>query len=342
MSAGILLVNLGTPDAPTPSAVRRYLAEFLSDPLVLTMNPLGRWLLLHVVILPFRSPRSAAAYASIWSEEGSPLLVQSEALTEAVRRELVSANHSVALAMRYGSPSLASGLEALRGEGTTRLLVAPLYPQYATSTTLSSRLAVEQELQRQGWDVPTRFIEDFYAHPAFIEAAAEAARPAVEASEHLLLSFHGLPESQVTAPEAGGAACLRSEHCCNAVTEVNRRCYRAQCYATARAMAAALGLDASGYSVSFQSRLGPTRWIGPYTDRVLPALAHRGVRKLAVAVPSFVADCLETLEEIGIRGRAQFLAAGGEAFTLAPCVNTHPLWVRGLARFLLEQERIEP
>lgn len=334
---GVLLVNLGSPDSPEPRDVRRYLAEFLSDPRVLTMPAALRWLLLRGVILPFRPRRSAHAYSAIWTEDGSPLLVHSRALHAGVAEALGSGYH-VELAMRYGQPSLDGALLRLAVAGVPRLVVIPLFPQYARSTTDSVR-ARALECAGGHWpegDITT--VESFYDHPGFIAAIEAVARPAFEAfaPDHVLMSYHGLPESHVRREDASGKHCLARDTCCDAVGEANARCYRAHCYATSRAIAAAFRLEPEEYTVAFQSRLGPARWIGPATDRTLGALAARGIERLAVLCPSFVCDCLETLEEIGIRGRAQWLEAGGRDFQLVPCVNAHPVWVRGLAGLVRE------
>jgi len=331
---GLLLVNLGTPDAPTTVAVRRYLREFLSDPRVIDIDPLARTALLNFAILPFRPKKSAAAYREVWSPtRGSPLLYHSQDLTQAVRGELGD-GWAVELGMRYGEPPMGPALRRLQEAGATNLYVLPLYPQYATSSTGSSLSNVYDVAGAMAVPPPITTLPAFYDAPGFIGAAAGVAADALadtEPPDHVLFSFHGLPERQVKATDLGSGRCRFSQDCCAAITEENRFCYRAQSYATARAMAAQLGLEEGGWSVSFQSRLGRTPWIQPYTDEVVPALAKRGVKRLAVACPSFVADCLETLEEIGIRAREDFLEAGGEALKLIPCVNADPRWARAVA-----------
>lgn len=318
---GVLLVNLGTPDAPTTSAVRRFLAEFLGDRRVLDLPAIPRALLLYGVILPFRPRRSARAYQAIWTPEGSPLRVEGEALARDLQAAL-GQGYQVELAMRYGRPGLDEALDRLAGTGD--IVVAPLYPQYASSTTGSILAEVYRRAAARLFVPRLHPIAAFFDEPGFLDAAAEVARPYVAQADHVLMSFHGLPERQLRAVHPD---CLTASDCCDR----NRRCYRAQCFATARGLAARLELEAGSWTVAFQSRLGRTRWIGPYTERVLNELARKGVRRLAVICPSFVADCLETLEEIGIRGRRAWLDSGGEAFTLVPCVNHHPMWVEGLA-----------
>lgn len=332
---GVLLVQLGTPASPATGDVRRYLREFLSDPRVLDLPALPRWLLLHLVILPRRPRASAAAYRSIWTPEGSPLLVHSRALAEGVAREL-GPRFRVELGMRYGEPSLAGALGRLRAAGAERIAALPLYPQYAASSG-GSALARVFELAAAEWDVASiEALGPFHADPGFLGASAAVAREALEGfgADHVLFSFHGLPERQVRRSDPTGGHCLASPGCCDVPAPAHRRCYRAQCTATARALAERLALAPDAWSLAFQSRLGRTPWIRPYTDERLPELAARGVRRLAVVCPSFVADCLETLEEIGIRAREQWHAAGGEELRLVPSLNSHPTWISALASLL--------
>jgi len=324
---GLLLVNLGTPDEPTPPAVRRYLRQFLSDPRVLDIHPVGRAALLNLVILPRRPAQSAEAYRKIWDPaRGSPLLYHSQDLCRLVAERL-GAGWKVELAMRYGSPSIESALDRLRAVDS--VVVLPLYPQYAASST-GSTLEEIYRLAAARWNAPSlAAVPPFYDQPAFISAFTAVGRPVLERErpDHVLFSFHGLPERHMRKSDESGHHCLSSPRCCDRVSGVNRNCYRAQCYATARALAGDLALEADRWSVSFQSRLGRTPWIRPYTDVVLPELAARGVKRLAVFCPAFVADCLETLEEIGIRARDQFRAAGGDDLFLVPSLNSSPAWV---------------
>jgi len=336
---GLLLVNLGTPDAPRTGPVRRYLREFLSDPRVVDIHPVGRWLLLNLVILPVRPARSAEAYRKVWMPEGSPLLVHSRALEAAVRERL-GGEYEVALAMRYGNPSIPDALASLRARGVSDFTVLPLYPQEAASSSASS-LARVYELLAAGWDVPNvRAVPAFHSHPAFLDAFTQVARPVIAdaRADHVLFSFHGVPQRHVVKSDPTGRHCLASEGCCDVLTDANRHCYRAQCFATARGLAERLGLPREGWSVSFQSRLGRTPWVKPYTDLVLPELAKRGVRRLAVMCPAFVADCLETLEEVGLRAREQFVQEGGESLTLVPSLNAHPAWVDAVVRLVRESD----
>jgi protoporphyrin/coproporphyrin ferrochelatase len=325
---GLLLCNLGTPDDPSPSSVRRYLREFLSDPRVLDIHPVGRWALLNLIILPTRPRKSAAAYRQIWGPDGSPLLKHGLDLASAVRARL-GADWVVELAMRYQRPSIASALDKLRAAGVDAIVVFPLYPQYSSSSTGSSAEEVFRVVGREWVTPPVSFVAPFYDDPGFIEGFAAQGAPvlAEQRPDHVLMSFHGLPERHMRKADDTGTHCLASAGCCDRIGAANRNCYRAQCFATARALAARLQLADGTWSVSFQSRLGRTPWIRPYTDVVLPELAAAGKKRVAVFCPAFVADCLETLEEIGIRARRDFTAAGGESLTLVPSLNASPRWV---------------
>jgi ferrochelatase len=329
---GLLLINLGTPDEPTSSAVRRYLREFLSDPRVLDINAVGRAALLNLVILPTRPSKSAEAYQKIWTDRGSPLLFHSQDLADKVRERLDS-DWRVELAMRYGSPSIGDALERFRVAGITRLVVFPLFPQYAASST-GSALEVVYKHVAESWNTPyLTVVPPYYDDPLFIDAFAAVGRPVVDNQkpDHVLMSFHGLPERHMHKSDHTGSHCLRSDDCCAQMSSANSECYRAQCFATARALAAKLGLEDGKWEVTFQSRLGRTPWIKPYTDEVLLELPKRGIKKLAVFCPAFVADCLETLEEIGMRAVEDFKKAGGEELTLVPSLNSSDAWADAVA-----------
>lgn len=337
---GLLLINLGTPDAPETGAVRRYLRQFLSDPRVLDMHPVGRSLLLNLVILPVRPRQSAEAYAKIWGPGGSPLLRHSLDLAEAVQRSL-GEDFLVELGMRYGNPSIEGALQRLLERRVDRVVVLPLYPQYSSASTGSS---IEEVMRVAGqlWVTPSlAFVEAFYEDAGFLDAFAAVGRPVLAETEaqHVLFSFHGLPERHMRKADDTGKHCLEAADCCARIVGANRHCYRAQCFATARGLAARLQLGEDQYSVSFQSRLGRTPWVRPYTDVVLPELLQRGVKRVAVFCPAFVADCLETLEEIGLRARESFLEGGGEELVLVPSLNAAPEWVEAVVRLVKEQAR---
>ena len=310
----VLLVNLGTPDAPTAPALRRYLAEFLSDPRVVEIPKLVWWPILHGIILRTRPARSAAKYASVWMPEGSPLAVWTQRQTTALAAALADAGHQLIVrhAMRYGNPSLPDTLDALRSEGVTRVLVLPLYPQYAAATTASISDKVLQWATRARRLPELRFIAEYHDDAAYVEALAGQLR--AHWAEHgradkLVLSFHGVPE--------------RSLHLGDP--------YHCQCHKTARLLAIALGLGKDEVLVTFQSRFGKAKWLEPYTEPTLQALAAAGTKRVDVMCPGFVADCLETLEEINQEAREAFLDAGGEAFRYVPCLNDNPAWIAALA-----------
>ncbi len=329
---GALLLNLGTPDSPSVSDVRRYLREFLSDPRVIDIPALGRWLLLNLVILPFRPKKSAAAYAKIWTPEGSPLLTHSRALADAVGREL-GPDWVVALGMRYGEPTIASALERLRNANVSQLVALPLFPQYSEAATGSALAKLAEEMQCNDYAPPLETISAFYDAPGFTRSVASTAEESLRgfSADFVLFSYHGLPERHVRASDRSGAHCLASDDCCASIAEANRDCYRAQCFATTRAVAEILGLEPERQSTAFQSRLGRTPWIRPFTDHILVELADRGIKRLAVICPSFTADCLETLEEIGIRAADQWHGLCGGQLELIPAVNARPDWARSVA-----------
>ncbi len=319
---GVLLINLGTPDSPETGDVRRYLREFLSDPRVLDMPAVARWLLLNLIILPTRPRKSAAAYRKIWMPEGSPLLIYSEELTAGVTEEL-GANYTVELGMRYGKPSIASAAEKLAAAGVDRLVAVTLFPQYSEAANGSAIACLEQAWKRLGEPAPLEIVESFYDDPGYIGPYVDIAKPLIEEfrADHVMLSYHGLPEKPLRNG-LGAGHCLDSTDCCEQPGVAARyNCYRAQCYATSRALMSGLDVTTDNCTTTFQSRLKGSKWIEPYTDVYVETLAERGVRRLAVLCPAFVADCLETVEEIGIRLRDQWIALGGEDLLLVPCVN---------------------
>jgi ferrochelatase len=301
-TTGALLVNLGTPEAPTPAAIRRFLAEFLWDPRVVEAPRWLWWLALHGVILRFRPSRSAHAYRQIWTPEGSPLLLHTRSLVDRVRSVLQRQfPAAVVLGMSYGSPGIPVALEQLRRAGTRRLVVLPLYPQYSCTTTASVFDSVTAQLQRWRWVPELRFIGNYHDEPAYIEAIATSIREHWRAHErgHLLFSFHGVPRRYMLAGDP----------------------YHCQCLKTARLIADRVGLDAGAWTVSFQSQVGREEWLRPYTDETLLRLARDGQKRVSVVCPGFATDCLETLEEIAIRNRALFLANGGEFYDYVPALN---------------------
>lgn len=323
MTHGLLLINLGTPDAPTTSSVRKYLKEFLADPRVITLPAPLRYLFLYTLILPFRSKKSARAYQAIWTEEGSPLLTHGRLLVEKLQSHLGEGFH-VVLGMRYGNPSLHDALMQL--SHCDKLTVLPLYPQYSSAATGSCIKKTLSLLLKIPTVPALQIIRDFYQHPGFIIPQSEQIRPYLATHDYLLLSFHGIPENQLT-PAHCPSLCVGN---CPNPTSNNATCYRAQCFATAKAIAERLDLDSKQYGVVFQSRLGKIAWIKPYLETVLPKLAKKKIKRLAISCPSFVADCLETLEEIGIRANRQWQALGGEQLTLIPALNEGNAWINGI------------
>lgn len=332
---GILLINLGTPNSPSVLDVRLYLSEFLSDPYVIDIPAPIRWLLLNCIILRTRPKQSAKAYQQIWQKEGSPLLVNTQNLCDNLS-EAVVGQFDVVFAMRYGKPSIESALKELQERGCDKITVLPLYPQYALSTTASSVEKTLAVLKKINYHPSIKFINSFYDNPGFINAYAHHIRLFLgnHKPDILLMSFHGLPERHIKKVNCGYTKNCNRPSPCPAINEKNELCYRAQCYATANAIAQKLQLSKEQHTISFQSRLGKTPWIKPFTDEIIIQLREQGCEHLAVACPSFVSDCLESLEEIGIRLREQWLALGGKRFTLIPCLNDNDEWVQALANML--------
>lgn len=318
---GVLISNLGTPDAPDTPSLRRYLKQFLWDPRVVEV-PRPLWaLILHGVILRLRPARSAAAYRSVWTEQGSPLLLNTRAQAEALQADL-AADHGdavrVAFAMRYGSPSIQDTLDQLLEAGVGKLLVLPLYPQYSGATTASTFDAIAADFTRRRWLPELRFVASYHDHPAYIRALADSVRE--HWTEHgradrLLISYHGEPESYLHRGDP----------------------YHCQCHKTSRLLAEALDLPEEAYQTTFQSRFGREPWLQPYTDDTLKALPGKGVGSVQVICPGFSADCLETLEEIGVENRDYFLEAGGERYEYIPCLNASPGHMAALREIVGEQ-----
>lgn len=319
---GLLLANLGTPNSFDIKHVKHYLREFLSDPRVIDLPTALRFILVNFFIIPFRSKNTAHAYQAIWTSEGSPLLTNSQDLARQVQAK-VGAKVKVALSMRYGKPSLIEAVNELKE--CSSLTILPLYPQYSSAATGSCIEQITQILTSQDIIPSFRVIRDFYNHQAYIQALAKFIKIHKPAEHHLLFSYHGLPERQLakSCPKLCSAACPP-------VSVKTQGCYRAQCFQTTELVAGTLQLNAQQYSTAFQSRLGKTPWIKPYTDELLNELITKGIKKLSIVCPSFVADCLETLEEIGIRTKEQWLQLGGNEFNLIPCLNSDALWVDAL------------
>lgn len=332
---GVLLVNLGTPESPHPKDVHRYLTEFLTDGRVLDMPWLRRQLLVRGLIIPRRYKESAKAYKQIWTSEGSPLPVYSRKMQKALQIEL-GENYFVELAMRYQSPSIADALENLFQADISKLIVVPLFPQYASATTGSVQQKVMELLSKRKEIPETIFISHYYDHPGLIDSfRAVTEQHRLEDYDTVLFSFHGLPERQLKSANCK-KFCFSTPDCCKNIRTANRNCYAAQCYATAKALAAKLNLSEEKYLLCFQSRLGSEPWLQPYTSEVIADCAARNLKKILVVCPSFVCDCLETLYEIGIEYDAEFKKVGGERLTLVQGLNDHPTWIRGLKEIILD------
>ena len=330
MKTGILLVNLGTPDSPSVPDVRKYLREFLSDPRVIDISPAGRWALVNFIISPIRSGRSAKLYKEIWTDKGSPLLLHSERQKKLLQEKLGN-NYQVELGMRYQSPSLKSALENFSKPVFKKIIVVPLFPQYASASTGSVHELIMSVISK--WQVipDIKFINSFCNDEGFIHAYSEVGKKyQPEKFDHILFSFHGLPERQIHKADRFDH-CLK-DNCCSALGEKNSFCYRAQCFETARCMAREMNITFENYTVCFQSRLGRTPWIKPYSDKVIEELAKKGKKKLLVFAPAFVSDCLETIYEIGVEYDLLFKKAGGEKIQMVESLNDHPLWIDALAK----------
>ncbi len=325
---GVLLVNLGTPDSTKTADVRKYLREFLSDRRVVDVHPLGRFLLVNLIIAPFRAPKSAKEYRKLWTEKGSPLLYHSQQVAGLLQQQL-GHNYSVRLAMRYQNPSIAKALEEFEKMKLKKIIVIPMFPQYASATNGSVHDEVMRQLRK--WELlpELSFVDSFPTHPKIIAAFAENGKMHLdkESYDHVIFSYHGLPERQLKKSDT---ECKCDAHCCSVFSDRNRLCYRAQCYETSRHLAKALAIPEQKYSISFQSRLGKDPWIRPYTDQTIEDLAKKGVKKILAFSPAFVADCLETTIEIGETYAEDFVHMGGEKLQLVDSLNSHPLWIEAL------------
>lgn len=327
---GVLLVNLGTPRSAQPSEVYRYLIEFLTDERVIDLPWLKRQLLVRGMIVPFRYRQSARAYQQIWTKGGSPLLIYGRQLQEKLQHAL-GKNFRVELAMRYQEPSIKEGIASLMKEGVQQLIVLPLFPQYASATTGSVHQRVQEELANYNVIPKVTLIDQFTTHPGLIHAFSERAKQYdLNDYDHVLFSFHGLPEKHIKKADRMGR-CLKSSDCCAQWSDGNYACYSAQCYASARAIAESIGLSSERYTICFQSRLGKDPWLQPYTSATIHALAKNGKKRVLVFCPAFVCDCLETTYEIGIEYAAEFKQAGGERLDLVEGLNAHPAWISAVA-----------
>jgi ferrochelatase len=330
----VLLINLGTPDSPSVGDVRSYLSQFLNDPRVIDIPWLSRKMLVNLIIVPFRAPKSAAVYKKLWNENGSPLLFYSVAVQKLLQTELAP-EFDVHLAMRYKNPSIPNVLEEMRKRNYDEIIVLPMFPQYASAST-GSALEEVMRVIKDWWVIPdVKFISQYYDHPTFVKAVVERAKKyTLSEYDHILFSYHGLPERQVEKVHPA----LKCENCnCdreNDMTPERRFCYRATCYSTTRLIADQLGISPERYTVCFQSRLNK-KWLRPFSDEVVADCAKRGMKKILVFSPAFTADCLETIIEIGEEYQEIFEAGGGHKVQLVESLNDHPIWIQCLKELVL-------
>ncbi|WP_455169851.1 ferrochelatase [Aegicerativicinus sediminis] len=335
MKKGVLLVNLGSPDSTDPKDVKKYLDEFLMDERVIDVPYWARTLLVRGIILNTRPKASAAAYKKIWWDEGSPLIVISERVQEKVQKLV---DYPVVLAMRYGSLSLEKGLKELADQGVDEVFLMPLYPQFAMATTETILVKVEEIRKKDYPNMKIKSLEPFYNHPQYIKILSESIKSYLnsESYEHLLFSYHGVPERHIKKRDITKNHCKIDGQCCKTPSEAHKFCYRHQCYEVTRLVGEYLGLEPDSYSTSFQSRLGFDPWLQPYTDRTIERLGKEGLKNLAIVTPAFVSDCIETLEEIAMEGQEIFHEMGGENFYTVPCLNDSDPWCEFLASLIKE------
>lgn len=333
---GILLMNLGSPDSTDVGDVKKYLDQFLMDERVIDKSWLMRALLVKGIIVPFRAPKSAKAYKTIWTKEGSPLVIFTKQLKEALQNKIAE---PVEIAMRYGNPSPQEAFGKLlqRNQDIEEVIALPLYPHYAMSS-YETAVAYAKEIHKKNkYSFKLSFVDPFYNETNYINALAEIFRPYIQNEyDHLLFSYHGVPARHIRKSDITGCHCLQTENCCEVASPAHAHCYRHQVFTTTKMVAEKLNIPEKKYSVSFQSRLGKG-WLTPFTDVRLQEMPAEGIKKLLIVCPAFVSDCLETLEEIAIRGKEIFMEAGGESFEMIPCLNISPLWVKAVANYVSEK-----
>jgi protoporphyrin/coproporphyrin ferrochelatase len=333
---GIILMNLGSPDSNSVKDTRKYLNEFLMDERVIDSSWLLRFFLVRFIIAPFRAPKSAHAYRKVWTPEGSPLIVLSKQLQEALQKVVTE---NVELAMRYGSPSPRKAFDNLlkKEPRLEEVVLVPLYPHYAMSSYETAVEYAKKIHKRFNYPFKLTTLKPYYNQADYVFALTEHIRPwLVEPYDHILFSYHGIPERHLKKSDPTGNHCLEIANCCGTASSAHGQCYRHQCLQTTKLVTDRLPLPKDKFSYSFQSRLGREEWLKPYTDFRLEEMPKEGIKKLLVICPAFVSDCLETLEEIAIRGKESFLQAGGESFKMIPCLNTDPLWVKAIGKWIAE------
>lgn len=334
-------MNLGSPDSTKVRDVRRYLNEFLMDERVIDMPYLQRLLLVKGIISPFRAPKSAEAYKTIWTEQGSPLIELTRQLKEALQLKV---DLPVEMAMRYGNPSVGAAFENLlkKDRDLEEVIAIPMYPHYAMSSYETAVEDAKATHRKMKYGFRLKFIKPYYNESSYINALAESMKPYLHGEyDHVLFSYHGIPERHLLKADPTYSHCLKNENCCSEPSVAHSTCYRHQCMVTTKLVTEKAGIPGNKYSISFQSRLGRDPWLKPYTDFRLTDMPKEGIKKLLILCPAFVSDCLETLEEIKERGKELFLQAGGESFTMIPCLNVHPMWVNALAGWVKEYEEGE-
>ena len=334
MSRGIILMNLGSPDSTSVKDVRHYLGEFLMDKRVIDYPYLFRLFLVKGIITPFRSPKSSKAYESIWTNEGSPLVVLTKRLQASLQRET---GEPIEVAMRYGNPTPQAAYESLlkKNPDLKEVVLMPLYPHYAMSSYETAVEHMKQVHRRNRYQFKLATIKPYYDNADYIHALSASMKPYLQQNfDRLLFSYHGVPERHIFKGDISGGHCLKTSDCCETDSPAHQYCYRHQCFVTTSRVTGELKIPREKFEVSFQSRLGRDKWLTPYTAQRLSELPKEGAKKILVVCPAFVSDCLETLEEIAEQGREIFLHSGGESFTMIPCLNTHPDWVSAIARWI--------
>ena len=335
---GVLLVNLGSPESPTAKDVKPYLDEFLMDKYVIDVPFLLRALLVRGIILQTRPKKSAEAYAKIWTSEGSPLIVLSKKMHQKVQKMV---DIPVALAMRYGTMTIQKGLQELKDKGVTEVMLMPLYPQHAMASTTTIVVLAEELRQKFFPEMTFTNVPAFYNKPDYIQALANSMKKHLEGFDydHLLFSYHGIPKRHIRKTDVTKSHCAIDGSCCNTPSPAHEFCYRHQCYETTKQVVKLLGIPEGKYSQTFQSRLAGDKWLTPYTDVEINKMPEQGIKKLAVVTPAFVADCLETLEEIAMEANHQFKEHGGEEFFAIPCMNDEDEWCGVVANWIAEFKR---
>jgi ferrochelatase len=329
-------MNLGSPDSTEVKDVKRYLDEFLMDERVIDKPWLFRALLVKGIIVPFRAPKSAKAYKSIWTKDGSPLIVLSKQLQAALDETI---EEPVALAMRYGNPSPKAAYDDLlaKNPDLEEVILVPLYPHYAMSSYETAVEYAKEQHQKGGYRFKLSIIKPYYDNEDYLQALEESIRPYLQGEwDHILFSYHGVPERHIRKGDITGCHCLKVDNCCEVASPAHEYCYRHHCLVTTKLVTERLGIPKEKWTMTFQSRLGRDPWLQPYTAQTLEEMPKKGVKKLLVACPAFISDCLETLEEIAEEGKEDFLHAGGESFQMIPCLNVHPLWVQALVKWVRE------